>query len=834
MGLLLLLLVLMVGSLVAQLRSLSSAQSDDMQWSIGQLDTEFANLSALLSRQLSDAALPEAQIALRADIALSRLNILNSGSTAELFRTSAEAQQYFPELATYADKVIAILDEPAGLTRSALTRLRDETEAIRPTIRQVTLLGVRIGAENSDLRRAEFSRQLARTGSAAVALIVVMGGLLIVLDRLLRRADERDAKLLASSRQLASTIGASLDAIVTADGEGKVTDFNDAAEKMFGWTRAEILGKPLDKTIIPHRMRTAHKLGMSRYMLNGQRKVVDGGRVEMVGLRKSGFEFPLELNINSVEIGGETRFVGYLRDISLRKYTEKQLIDARDRAEQMDKAKSKFLAIMSHEMRTPLNGILGILDLLKTTKIDDKQAHYVRVATASSEILLEQINEALDITRIESGAIPLVDQAFDAEDLIASLVDVLTPLAEEKDLDLAAHIADSATGEMIGDGGRIRQILTNLIGNAIKFTETGGITIYASTTEAKGWSQLSVSVSDTGPGIPPDERELVFEDFVTLSRAEDGRQVRGDGLGLSISRRIARQMQGDLVFEEAEGGGAKFTLTLPVRRGAGKVLPLAPDRGAMEEMDECHVLVVEDNSVNRRVLGDMLRGMDHIVHEAINGVDCLEKANGRKFNVIFMDISMPIMDGIEATRRLRNDGGLNSDTTIIGLTAHGREEYRLLAEDAGMNRFQTKPIRLEVLRKLLDGPDANSSETMREGIQEPAEKAPVNNTDALQELAAALGANQVQHTVSQFFDELEGLMLHLPTGNGSDLADHSHKMKGAASLLGFVRLERSLTELEVSARAGLHHDRDQLADGLRQVADQEKRAAKDHLTRLVQ
>ncbi|CAN0602888.1 unnamed protein product, partial [Ectocarpus sp. 12 AP-2014] len=217
-------------------------------------------------------------------------------------------------------------------------------------------------------------------------------------------ADQRDAELNASTARLGSTVEASLDAIVTANEAGEIVEFNTSAESIFGWSRDEILGQTMDTTIIPHHHRAAHAAGMDRYLATHDPHVLDAGRVELSALRKSGEEFPVELNITSVQSATGELFIAYLRDISVRKINEQKLIDARDKAEAMDRAKSQFLAVMSHEMRTPLNGILGVLDLMRQTKLTKKQDHYARVASASGEILLEHVNEALDITRIELGS----------------------------------------------------------------------------------------------------------------------------------------------------------------------------------------------------------------------------------------------------------------------------------------------------------------------------------------------------------------------------------------------------------------------------------------------
>ncbi|WP_299207952.1 ATP-binding protein [uncultured Tateyamaria sp.] len=800
--LLFLLLAVMVTSLVSQVQALSRAAGDNTQWSISQIDTEFANLDAMLTDQVVAGTYPEDEVRLRIDIALSRLNIINSGRSAEIFGESEQAGALIAPINTFAEQAIAVLDAPGALDDAALAQLQRDVRDVRPAVRDIALLGIRLGAERSEARRAQFASQLIRTGGVAIVLLILMAALMVVLDRLLLRAARRDAALSASSKQLSSTVAASLDAIVTADVEGRIIGFNRSAERVFGWQRDEIIGLTMEDTFIPHRMRDAHHNGMRRYLKTGQPRVVDAGRVELAALRKSGEEFPVELNITTAQDGDNVTFIAYIRDISERKINEQKLIDARDRAERTDKAKSQFLTVMSHEMRTPLNGILGVLDLLKTTALNDQQARYANIATSSSEILLEHVNEALDITRIETGNLQLNLQEFRLTALMRGVIDMFEPLAREKGLSIVLDIAPAMRGPYNADAGRIRQILTNLIGNAIKFTEQGGITVDVTGIHGPDMSSLRFAVTDTGIGIAPDQHEQVFEDFFAHAAAE-GRQARGDGLGLSISRRIARAMEGDVSVKSVAGEGSTFVLSLPLKRSE-TVSETAPATGEDDRPSHkvCSVLIVEDNSINRSVLSDMLHSMGHSVQEAVNGADAIERANATAFDIIFMDISMPVMNGIEATRHLRSDGGRNANTLIVGLTAHGREEYREQAVDAGMDRFHTKPIRLDALHSVLSEVSAGPTSRL-DSVQYP---------EALTEMIDLLGPDKVRSTADAFFREMTNLFDLLRTQvtmpDQATLAEAVHRAKGAASLLGQSDLEAILFDMETQARAEALQDYD--------------------------
>lgn len=820
-AILIVLLGLMASNLMVQLRDLSTAATDTALWSVTQLDNQFANLEAAIASELLKPAPDGDLVWLQASIALSRIEIVTQGRPRALFDSIDETVPLMERLERFAQDVIPLVDQPQSLSRADQERLLGLVRDMRPDTRRMSLLTVTEGAARSLRDRANVARQLRWTGGVAIGLMLAMAALFVALDLLLRRAAKRDAQLRASTDSLTSTVAASLDAIVTSDTNGRVTGFNAAAETIFGWRRDEILGQLMEETIVPHAMRHGHREGLHNFVATGEHNVVDKGRIELTALRRNGEEFPIELNITSAEGPDGMSFIAYIRDISARITSEQNLIEARNRAEQADRAKSRFLTVMSHEMRTPLNGILGVLDLLKTTHLTPKQERYAQVAIGSGEILLEHVNEALDITRIETGTLALNMAGFDLPALVGSVTQVLEPLAREKGLTLGVRIDDAAKGRFVGDANRIRQILTNLLGNAIKFTESGGITVTASVDADHATPMLAFAVADTGPGISDTQRDHVFDDFVAFAAPEDDRQRRGDGLGLSISRRIARQMGGEVMLDTTLGTGSKFTLLVPMQ------VDDTPDASQEALIDDIarttpsrHILVVEDNAVNRHVLRDMLEGMGHRVEEAVNGVEALARADETAFDLIFMDISMPIMDGIEATRALRSGNGRNKATRIIGLTAHGREEYRDAAKEAGMDRFHTKPIRLAALHDILADPSDHDA-APRPSAQEP---------DALQELIHSLGAQAVTQAVTRFFDECDAFLVQLPNGAAS-LPATAHQMKGAAAMFGFAELEARFDALSDALRDDPKASPKDQGDGIKTAMEQAQNIANAALAR---
>ncbi|MGR3636411.1 MAG: response regulator [Shimia sp.] len=812
---LIVLLILLWFGLPGQLRAILTTETDDTQWTVFQLETEFANLNALLATVENTPSPDSEEIRFRTDITLSRVGLVTKGLRRTLWAESAEAREIIAKLDGFTAASTALIDQPGPLTGNDIRRLRDLTNDLRPDVRRLAILGVTLGSQAKEAERVAFATQLRSVGFLAIVLIAGLVGALFFLDRLLARAHRKDDDLQVTTDRLASTVTASLDGIVISNQLGEIIEFNEAAVEIFGWSRAEILGQKMSTTFVPHQHRDAHESGMQRFLSTGTPHVIDAGRIELTALRKSGEEFPIELNITSTHQEGENVFIAYIRDISERKINEQKLVEARDRAQRADNAKSRFLTVMSHEMRTPLNGILGVLDLLKTTHLDKKQERFVQVAAASSEILLENVNEALDITRIESGVMSLSPEVFSLCDTVQRVADVLRTLATEKGLTLNVEIDASMTEDFWGDGGRINQILTNLIGNAIKFTDQGGVTVSVDGIHGPNETMARIQVLDTGSGIPEDKFEAIFEDFVALARSE-GRQSRGDGLGLSIARKIARLMDGDLNVDSQQGNGSSFTLSIPLQRVVTKSHEPAPDVRHVTVDASKSILIVEDNAINRSVLREMLAGFGHAVTEADNGLEGLKKAGGAEFDLIIMDISMPFMDGIEATRRIRQGNGPNCQTYVLGLTAHGREEYRLKAKNAGMDGFCTKPLRLSELKETLQGiKDTGKSAASVSG--------PIL-VDVIDDLRKALGDKKTQETANRFFAELEeglfSLGLKSPESEATVISETLHKLRGSAGLLGLQDIENALEQ------ASTIDDPAKYVDALHQIGKAADTAAK--------
>ncbi len=390
-------------------------------------------------------------------------------------------------------------------------------------------------------------------------------------------------------------------------------------------------------------------------------------------------------------------------EVNYAKRIEGELKQARDRAERMSQAKGEFLANMSHEIRTPMNGVIGTLQLLEGTKLDASQREYVHVAHKSADALLAILNDILDLSKIEAGKLSLEDIPFDLRELVQELVVLHSLKAEQKGIELNSEINEQLPDVIVGDPTRVRQILVNLITNALKFTSEGEVSITINIKEkTEDRVLLRIEVSDTGVGIPLDKQQKLFSAF-TQADGSTTRKYGGTGLGLAIVRQLVEMMNGELGVDSDAGKGARFWFEIPM--GISQTaLEVSPSKSQTENRKlEGRVLLVEDNPVNEMVARKMLEklGLDSVT--ATNGQQALDILESELVDAVLMDCQMPEMDGFEATRRLREREKLADAVAlpIIAMTANVMEGDRERCLQAGMDDYLGKPVRMDELESTL-------------------------------------------------------------------------------------------------------------------------------------
>ena len=519
-----------------------------------------------------------------------------------------------------------------------------------------------------------------------------------------------------SESKLQSIFSSVPEAVVVTDGRGRIVQCNAATETIFGYTIAEL--KDQQVTILVDSEEDAqHGGSMQGFIQIGQKSVNNLPRV-LQGRRKDGQLFSLRLTVSEMPVDNEVHFVGVMQDFTDIETARMLLIEAKEKAEKDNLMRGEFLANMSHEIRTPMNGIVGMTELAMETSDKDAQKEYLTLARDSANHLLHIINQILDFSKIEARAVELELQEVSPGQLVRDTARSLEQLARVKGVDLEVDIASAVPEFALLDPVRIRQVLTNLIGNAIKFTQVGTVTVSAHSLpgQIQGQCILRISITDTGVGFDPARTASLFNPF-TQADGTVTRSFGGTGLGLAITRRLVQLMGGEITATSQPGLGASFTVTMPVTRVdfdplANKGLASPSEQLAAPIYQKpVSVLLVEDHDINRKLAEIMLHRMGFRYVSANDGLQALDIMEKDRFDLVLMDVMMPVMDGITALKLLRErESGTEMRTRVLMVTAHAMTGDRERFLSAGADGYVSKPMSQAILLQEIERVLYRSSE----------------------------------------------------------------------------------------------------------------------------
>jgi len=785
-------LLFLADSVAEDLDNLESAQVDNQQWTITQTEVEFLEFANVLATTVNDDTAPIDELRRRFDVFYSRVATLEDARVYQVLKEDPTYLAQLTSLRGFLDEAVEVIDLPDDGTQAALETLVPLTQETRPAVRQLANSALMQFSALSEERRTEFAQTLLKLAIAVVLLLVALSLVVLYMRRLAVQASMQRKQAEQEANRTETVIQTSLDGVIVANQEGKILRFNAAAERIFGHAAEDVIGRNLGPLIVPEHMRDAHNAGMKRMRENGEMRVVGKGRVQLEALHRSGEVFPVELALQRAETDEGMVFIAFLRDISASVLAEQELVEARDQALAAHRLKTEFLATMSHEIRTPLNGLLGNLTLIQDTRLNPLQKRYVQNMSTSGDLLLQHVSDVLDLSRYDVDSLDMRKVPVNLSRLIQSIVDSQSGPAAANNTVLEWHWLDQPHDWVVSDPDALQHILMNLVSNAVKFTRNGRVTVSVDASpQEKDAYEYVFHVSDTGQGISDDLKARIFDDFVTGTVAYD-RDVGGTGLGLGIVRRSVKALGGEIDVESELGVGSTFEVRLMLEKTAA-VDHADADPGRLTEVPQLSILIVEDNEINQVVAKELLARDGHKTVAVDDGAAAVDIAAKQRFDLILMDISMPVMDGRAATRAIRGGRGLNAKTPILALTANAMKSEQDAFIADGMNGVLMKPLSPQALR----------AELQRSFDREDTSTPTAEQVTHANDMRTVMSEADYQALRARFVREVEDFHARLSADTVptlAQIAQDSHKIAGSATVFGAMDYAENLRDLENAAK----------------------------------
>ncbi|MFD1343963.1 hybrid sensor histidine kinase/response regulator [Litorisediminicola beolgyonensis] len=770
-----------------------NSRTDNMEWTMSQSEVEYLRYRGAIA-DAEAGRVPLDLLRRRFDVFYSRIDTLAYGDT---FFELRQDPNYAADLQMVRDhlaETVLLIDGPDAALQAALPGLYRASSEINDAVRDLTVISVASNAESAVSQRAEILRTLVKL---AVILALMFAALLVLaagLMHLNRRLKQQTSEIRSTAERTKAIADTALDGIVVCDSSGTIVELNPAALRLFGLP----YGTPIERKLNEFLCQRDDRRPLA-FIDDGVRPDPAARRFETEVCADDGRRFPVEIAIDSA---GHDLFdpiyVAYIRDISRQKAAEDALTEARDRALAGERAKARFLAVMSHEMRTPLNGLLGTLQLMRDTGLSEPQDDLLDRTERSGEMLVALVDDVLDLSKFEAGKLDTLPEPVSIDALMASVIETAQPLALANGNVMGWTWIGPPEDHVMADARLLRQVLLNLVSNAVKFTRDGSVQVEVERLQGKD-GQLEFRVIDTGIGIEAADLDRIFEDFERIDSSY-ARAAGGTGLGLGIARRYTLLMDGDIGAESEPGDGSLFWLRLPLARVDGDMVSADAPQSAEAPVAPrpLSVLLVEDNEINRFVARRMLEADGHRVTEAGDGAAGVAAAEAERFDAILMDISMPVMDGQEAARRIRAGSGPSSDAPIIAVTAHALPDEVARFRSAGMQHCIGKPVDRGLLHRIL-GRVAQE----RKGPGQPPRRA-LFDPEHLMSMRNSLPAEIYDALIARFRNETTRAIavLNDPETPPEEVATTAHQLSGSAAAFGAEALRADLARIETDAKAG--------------------------------